>query len=169
MASNFLKIDATTGNLKEEAPGVTGGATDANKVAAYDANGQLPLASMPTGIGADVATITTSEALGAGALVNIYNASGAKVRKADASTGGKEAHGFVLAAVASGAVATVYFEGTNGQVTGLTPGPVFLSDTTPGGLTSTPPVGSGKTVQPVGIATSATSMNFEAGNPIIRA
>ncbi|RYF41284.1 MAG: hypothetical protein EOO27_46505, partial [Comamonadaceae bacterium] len=39
-------------------------------------------------------------------------------------TTGKEAHGFVLEAVANGAQANVYFEGTNTQVTGQTPGPV---------------------------------------------
>jgi hypothetical protein len=74
---------------------------------------------MPTGIGADTASITASEALAAGDLVNIYDSTGAKCRKADASTSGKEAHGFVLAAVESAASATVYFEGSNTQVTGI--------------------------------------------------
>ena len=50
-----------------------------------------------SGGGADTGTVTTSEALAAGDLVNIWNSSGAKARKADATTAGKEAHGFVLA------------------------------------------------------------------------
>ena len=101
---------------------------------------------MPVGIAADTKAITTSEALAAGDFVNIWNSSGAKVRKADASVAGKEAHGFVLAAVGSGNPATVYFEGTNTQVTGATPGPVFLS-TTPGLSTSTSPSGAGNSLQ----------------------
>jgi len=124
---------------------------------------------MPVGIGADTATITASETLAAGNWVNVWNdASTAKVRKADATTAGKEAHGFVLAAFSSGAPATVYFEGANTAVTGLTPGPQFLN-TTAGGATGTAPSGSGNVVQNVGVATSATSLNFQLGTPIVLA
>lgn len=144
------------------------GAGDADKVVALDAAGRIDSTMMPVGIGADTASITTSEALAAGDFVNIHNSSGAKVRKADATTAGKEAHGFVLASAGSGASATVYFEGSNTGVTGLTPGPQFLS-TTPGVATSTAPSGSGNVVQRLGVATSATSVNFEGGVPIVLA
>ena len=167
-ASNFLKIDAA-GRFSEEAPATAGGAPDANKIPALDGNGRLTSAMLPTGIGADTLALTTSEALSAGDLVNIFNSSGAKVRKADGSTAGKEAHGFVLAAAASGATATVYFEGTNDQMTGMTPGPQYLSDTTPGKTTATPPTGSGKIVQVVGFAASATAMNFQSNPSVTRA
>jgi len=120
---------------------------------------------MPTGIGADTASIEASEDLAAGDLVNIYDSTGAKCRKADATTKGKEAHGFVLAVVTTGNNATVYFEGSNDQVTGLTPGVQFLAATA-GGATVTAPSSSGNIVQKVGVATAATSLNFEAGNPI---
>lgn len=119
---------------------------------------------MPTGIGADVAVVDASENIAAGDFVNIWNDGGAaKVRKADASAAGKEAHGFVLAAVTSGNPATVYFEGTNDQVTGQTAGPVYLSATVPGAATSTPPSTAGQVVQRIGVATSATSINVECG------
>jgi len=72
----------------------------------------------------------------------------------------------VLAAVESAANATVYFEGTNDQVTGLTPGRQFLS-TTPGGCTATAPSGSAQVIQRVGFATSATSMNFQSQTPLV--
>jgi len=124
---------------------------------------------MPVGIGADTAAIVASEALAAGDVVNVWNNAGTpKVRKADATTFGKEAHGFVLSAVSNGATATVYFEGSNTQRSGLTAGPQYLQ-TTAGSVGSTPPSGSGNVVQIVGFATSATVLNFQAGAPIVLA
>lgn len=157
------------GTLTEKAAlQASAGAGDAGKIPALDAAGKLDTTMMPTGIAADTATITASEALAAGDLVNVWNSSGAKVRKADASTVGKEAHGFVLAAVSNGAAATVYFEGTNTQVTGLTPGVQFLS-TTPGIATTTAPSSAGNVVQRVGVATAAASLNFEPEVPVVLA
>ena len=138
-----------------------------NKLVMTGGDGRIDVSVLPTGVGADTAVINASEALAAGDLVNIWNNSGtANVRKADASTAGKEAHGFVLAAVASGASATVYFEGTNTQMTGLTPGRQYLS-TTPGKTSATAPTGSGQVVQVVGFAVSATAMNFQSNPPIV--
>ncbi|MCM6774977.1 hypothetical protein NDR87_26390 [Nocardia sp. CDC159] len=145
------------------------GAGDAGKIPALDSSGRLDNSMMPVGLGADTATITASEALSAGDMVNVWNSSGAKVRKADASTAGKEAHGFVLAAVSNGASATVYFEGSNTQVSSLTPGPQYLSASTPGAATATAPSGAGNVVQRVGFATAATALNFDAGTPIVLA
>lgn len=158
------------GTLTEKVSNQTSaGAGDAGKIPALDATGRLDNSMMPVGIGADTATITASEALAAGDLVNIWNSTGAKVRKADASVAGKEAHGFVLAAVLSAAAATVYFEGTDTQVTGQTPGPVFLSASTPGLATATAPSGTGQVVQRVGFATSATAINFQSQPPVVLA
>ena len=142
----------------------------ANKVVKLDGSGKLDITVMPTGIGADTAVITASEALAAGDLVNIWNNAGtANIRKADGSTSGKEAHGFVLAAVASAAAGTVYFEGTNNQCTGLTPGVQYLSATTAGKTVTSAPTGAGKVVQNVGFAVSATAMNFQCGTPVVLA
>lgn len=146
------------------------GAASAGKIPATDASGRLHQSLMPVGIGADTAAIAASEALGNGDLVNVWNDAGtAKVRKADGSAVGKEAHGFVLAAVASGANATVYFEGPNTQATALTPGVQYLSDTTPGKTVAVAPAGAGKVVQRVGFAYSETAFNFEPANPIVLA
>lgn len=157
-------LDSTIVNSKTS----SAGAGDSGKVVALDGSGRIDSSMMPVGIGADTATITASEALAAGDFVNVWNSTGAKVRKADATTAGKEAHGFVLAAVANGAPASVYFEGSNTAVTGLTPGPQFLS-TTAGTAASAAPTGSGNVVQRLGVATSATSLNFEAAQPIVLA
>ena len=147
---------------------VSSGVSQADKVVALDANGKLDLSLFPTGIVPETAIITTSESLSAGDFVNIWNSTGAKARKADASTVGKEAHGFVLSAFASAAAATVYFEGTNNQVSGATPGVVFLA-TTPGASTATAPSAAGNVVQRIGFATAATAINFQSNDPILLA
>jgi hypothetical protein len=146
------------------------GAGDAGKIPALDAGGHLDTSMMPSGIGADLQVIQASEALAAGDLVNVWSSSGAfRVRKADATSSGKEAHGFVRAAVSSGANATVYPpSSTNDQVSGLSPGTQYLS-TTPGAATATPPSGSGNVVQRVGFAGSATALNFQPSLPIVLA
>ena len=141
------------------------GAGNAGDLVSLDDSGRIDNSMMPVGIGADTAAITASETLAAGDWVNVWNSSGAKVRKADATTAGKEAHGFVLAAVTSGNPATVYFEGTNTQVSGQTPGPVFLQ-TTAGVGGPTVPSASGNVVQQIGVAVSATAVNFERSVPV---
>ena len=138
------------------------GAGNAGDLVSLDDSGRIDNSMMPVGIGADTSTISASETLAAGDWVNVWNNSGAKVRKADATTAGKEAHGFVLSAVTSGSPATVYFEGTNTQVTGQTPGPVYLQ-TTAGAGGSTVPSAGGNVVQQIGVAVSATAVNFERG------
>lgn len=154
-------LDATIVNSKTSSTG----AGDSGKVVALDAAGKIDSTMMPVGIGADTASITTSEALAAGDFVNIWNSTGPKARKADATTAGKEANGFVLASAGSGAEATVHFEGTNTAVTGQTPGPVFLT-TTAGIAADVAPSASGNVVQTLGFAISATAINFNSGTPI---
>ena len=144
------------------------GAEDSGKLPALDAAGKLDTSFMPTGIGADTASIVTSENLVSGNLVNIYDVAGTPTaRKADATTD-KRAHGFVLAATTSPAAAVVYFEGSNTGVTGLTAGTQFLL-TTPGLCGVTAPSAAGNIVQVVGVATAAGVLNFEAQDPLVLA
>lgn len=161
--AKYLMQDTATGRQKEvQAETVGGSGAAANEIPQLDANGRIPATMMPTGIAADTEVITASEALAAGDFVNVHNSAGAKVRKADATTVGKEAHGFVLSAVANGAAATVYFEGANDQVSSQTPGTVFLA-TTAGQAVAVPPSAAGNVQQSLGVAVSATKINFERG------
>lgn len=173
MAGNkYLRSDPTTGVPTEQAAIQTSaGAGDAGKIPAVDSTGKFDTTFMPVGIVAPTAAIVASEALAAGDLVNVWsNAGTANVRKADASTTGKQAEGFVLAAVLISATATVFFPGDeNTQVTGLTPGRQFLSDTTPGKCSTTVPTTAGHLVQPVGTASSATNLIFEPQNGYVLA
>lgn len=159
-------LDSTIVNSKTS----SAGAGDAGKVVALDGAGRIDSSMMPVGIGADTATIVASEALSAGDFVNVWDDAGTiKVRKADATAAGKEADGFVLAAVSSAANATVYFEGQNNQRSGLTLGARYFLSTTAGGVTTTAPTGSGNVVQYLGRAVSATAISFEGDEGIIRA
>lgn len=117
-----------------------------------------------TDVSATSKTVTTSEALSAGNLVNLHNSSGIKCRKASASLG-YEAHGFVLEDVGSGSVAMVYTDGENPFLSGLTVGPLFLSSTS-GGVTSSVYSTTGYIVQSVGYALSSTKMLFQVGMPV---
>lgn len=142
------------------------GATNDGDFPVLDATGKLDTSVMPVGIGADTNVVVTSEALAANDMVNIYNVSGtATARKADASSPSKHAVGFVLAAVSSGANATVYSRGTNVGAS-LTPGPLWTDSATPGKPTSTVPSGTGKIVQRCGTAVSATAWEFLQGEPV---
>jgi hypothetical protein len=145
------------------------GAGDSGKLPALDVSGRLDSSFLPVGIGADTSQILASETLASGDFVNVYNNTGvANVRKADATTSGKEAHGFVLAGVSNGATATVYFEGSNTGVTGRTPGVQFLSITA-GQSTVVVPSATGNIVQTIGFATSTTSINFQSRDPVVLA
>lgn len=165
----FLTLAASgLQTLVTAAISTSAGAADADKIPALDASGRLDQSFMPTGIGADTRSVTTSEAVSAGNLINIWDSTGAKARKADASTNGKAAIGFVLAGATSGGSALVYFEGTISGLSGLVPGAsYFLSATTPGAITNTAPTASGQVVQYVGTALSATELSFEPAEPIL--
>ena len=144
------------------------GAGDSGKVVARDSAGRIDISDMPVGIGAEVATITVVGTLAAGDWVNIYGATGAKCRKADATTAGKEANGFVLSAYTDGQSALVYGPSNiNTQLTGLTAGEMYWLSTTAGlGVATTPPSGSGNIVQRLGKAISTTAILFLEDDPV---
>ena len=142
---------------------VSAGAGDSGRIPQLDATGRIDTSVLPVGVGAESSSMPASEALAAGAFVNIWNNAGvANARKADASVSGKEANGFVLAAVAASGTATVYAPSQlNTQLAGLTPGAIhYLSDTAAGAATTTVPSGTGHSVQIIGRAVSASQMVF---------
>ena len=162
------KVLALVGpNITEyTAPSVSTGAGSAGQLLALNGSGQIDVSVLPTGIGPDVQIVTASEALSAGAFVNIYSGG---VRNADGTQTGKDANGFVLAAVAANAQATVYLSGSiNTAVSGMTPGPVYLSDTAVGQASATYATTAGHVYQRLGTAVSATAIQFSPGPAITR-
>lgn len=123
-------------------------------------NGSAWVAPSGGGGGASLSTTATaSEALAAGDWVDVWNNAGTlNVRKADATLG-YSANGFVTAAFAISATATVFFAGLNTGVTGMTTGsPVYLQNAGAGSHTIP---ATGKLVQKLGTAYSATSVMFQ--------
>ncbi len=153
-----------------EATVVSAGAGDAGEIVALDSNGLLDVSVLPVGVGPNVKLVLASENIGAGKYVNIYDNTGTpNVRLADNSNS-REAHGFLLDAVTSGNNATVYFEGTNNDLSGLTPGArQFLA--TAGGVTATPPTfaGGAQISQLVGTAISATEIDTDIDDVVVLA
>jgi hypothetical protein len=153
-----------------EATVVSAGAGDAGEVVALDSTGKIDVSVLPVGVGPNVKVILASENIGAGKYINIFDDAGTpKVRLADNSNS-REAHGFLLDAVVAAANATVYFEGTNNDLSGLTAGArQFLG--TAGGVTATPPTfAGGATIsQLVGSAISATEIDTDIDDCIVLA
>ena len=150
-----------------EAEGVeTGGAGQEHKIVQTGADGRLNETLMPVGIGADVATAPAAETLTAGNLVAIDE--NGEVVRASADVGGKDAMAFVKASYAAAETAMAYFDGQVTGLTGLTPGARYYLSETPGQVTDTPVVGSGKRLQFVGRAVSASVLEFSPDDSIVR-
>ena len=167
MPDKYLKHSG--GRIVEQAAiDTSAGAGDGGKIVALDTSGRLASSMMPVGFGAETKSITAGENLSAGDFVNIYNDTGTlKVRKADATNTSKQAHGFVLSGVSSGAAATVYYGNLNTAVSGFTVGAeLFLSASVAGAATATIPTTAGHMVQRLGTATAATEILVEIAQPI---
>jgi len=172
MAEKFLEWDATNkATQQNEALQTSAGVGDAGKIIGLDSTGRIDQTMMPIGVGPETKNLVTSENLSAGDFVNIWNDGGTiKARKADATALGKKAVGYVVDAVTAPASVAVYFESINNQLAGLTLGQTYwLSDTTAGAVTSTPPADPTEIVQELGVAVSATELAVEIGKPILLA
>lgn len=146
------------------------GAADAGKIIALDSTGKLDSSFLPAGIGANTVSGLASEALTAGAFVNLFDNNGALgVRLADNSNG-RPAHGYVNSVVASGAAATVNRLNTvNANRSGLVAGKEYWLGTAGGvAVTALDPAdvaNAGKVDQYLGVAKSETELvttEFEA-------
>lgn len=139
------------------------GAPDAGKIPALDATGKFDMSFLPTGIGANTVSAVTSEALTAGAFVNLFDNNGVMGARLADNSNGRPAHGYVNSAVASGVAATVNRLNTmNSNRSGLTAGKEYWLGTA-GGVIPTPldpadPANVNKADQYLGIAKSATEL-----------
>jgi hypothetical protein len=165
----FISIDDTTQALGETLPTQVGGSGAEDKIVALDNSGRLAVSMMPTGVAPEVKIANAFENIAANALV--YIRTDGTVANASAAVGGHYAKGWSAAAVTTGNPVTVQFEATITGLSGLTvDAPYFLSASVAGGITATAPTGAGTLWQEVGIAISATELNFtNAGTKIKRA
>jgi hypothetical protein len=166
--AKVFSLDANGNTIEITGKSSSAGAADAGVLVQLGSDGKIDASALPNGIGADATSYVASEAIAAGAFVNIT--SDGKMRNASATAVGMKAIGYVNQAVASGASGTVNYDDTNTALTGLTPGiTYFLSASTPGGVTNVPVTASGQILQKLGVATSATSIHANIQEPIIRA
>ncbi|QJI52997.1 hypothetical protein XccvBFoX4_gp43 [Xanthomonas phage FoX4] len=167
-AADAEKVPSTNANGYLDPSLINAATTGAGKVLQLLPDGTIDPSAMPTGIGADVKILPASEALAANDLVNVWSDAGvAKLRKADATAEGKEAHGFVKASFALNAQASMYLEGRISGLTGLTPGArMYLSAATPGAAAALSPSAAGNVSQHIGDAVSTTEIDFEKAEPI---
>jgi hypothetical protein len=170
VADKYLFATPEGDVVEREASTASAGAGSAGKIAALGVDGRLDLTMMPTGVGASTKLVPASGALSAGDVVNLFDDAGTlSARRADATTAGTEAKGFVVDSFADGASALVYLSGVNSARTGLTQGARYFLSTTAGGITTTAPTGSGNRVQIVGHAISDTELQFNPQNICVRA
>lgn len=170
MATKKYVIVNTSGGspfTQESTVDTSAGAGDSGKIPSLDTSGKLDLSFMPSGVGGDTRTVTAGETLAAGDL--IYLDSAPEAFKADANADTKAAIGFVLSGITAAATGTAYFgSGMITGLSGLTAGAkYYLSASTPGGITTTKPSGSGDIIQQVGVAVSATELYFEPQDAIL--
>lgn len=126
--------------------------------AILDSFGKWDMSLMPDGVGAEVTVKPAAENLVGGNFCNIYSAG---IRKADATTNAKKAHGFCSVDFASGATATIYsVSNKNKALSGLTQGQEYWLSTTPGAVTATAPQATDNWVQLLGTAESASDLVF---------
>jgi hypothetical protein len=178
MAANaYLSRDSVTQLIKEIlATAASSGAANANQIVALAASGYLDPSLFPAGYGEAQLALPTTEAIAAGAPMNLWGGSGGTTpswRNANATDATKPAMAFSNAAVASGATATGYFAGN--LITGLsalTIGAQYFLSTTAGGVVLAAVAGAygtGALVQKIGMAVSTSSIIFDPSDGIIHA
>lgn len=112
--------------------------------------------------------VQASENITAGSMINLWNNSGLKVRNALAGNISTRAHGYCDIAIGIGQVGIVYlwFGYLNGvsAVPGQT---YYLSNTTPGALSTVAPIAVGTIRQEVAVGLSISDVAVKISTPII--
>lgn len=118
-----------------------------------------------------LASLTTSEAISAGALVNVFQdgvSGNAMLRNANATDNTKPADGFVSDDFSMGEIATFSLPGqVDIKLASLSPGLRYYLSTTPGAITITPPSATGNVVQEVGVAVAVNALSFQPKQAIM--
>lgn len=167
--AKYLKLSLGD-TVEETSLPSSAGTSSAGRIPELDPSGRLDMTMMPVGVGLDVTFTTAGEALSAGDFV--YFDTQGRALRADATTVTKAAQGFTTTGVIMGANVNIYYNESNTGVTGLTPGiSYFLSGLNPGKMVTSDslPIGTGKIIQRLGFAQTATSLHSAIKTPIILA
>jgi hypothetical protein len=176
-SDNILRIDLNDLQLKKDGQGLytNSGTTilgdynntsKSTKITVDDNNKIITIsgsALITSGSGFTPSSLTASEILSAGDLVNIFSGG---VRKASNENTSKQAHGFVISSYLATDSVVIFYSGLNTSVSGLTVGARYFLGID-GALTTTPPSLTGQLCQEVGIAVSTTALLFQPQLAII--
>lgn len=160
--NTFVDWDAASKRLKRFV-GISSstGISDANKIVTTDSSGKLDASLIPD-MTSSVENITIADGLTISdrSFVNVYDATGRRVRKAIAADGTKPVSGYVGVGGSAPGNVNVVFRGPvtlntadvqgGGIVAGSVDLPVFLSSSTAGAVTLTPPEEAGSIIQYLG-------------------
>lgn len=165
MAQKILqRVDGQT--VQYEPVTTSAGAGDAGEIVALGGDGKIHPSMYDAGGGPTPLVVTASEDLAAGRFVNLFNNGGTIGARLADNSNARQAHGFVLSAVVSGASADVFqLDATNTALTALTPGATYYLGTT-GQVIATPldaadVANVGKVDQKLGLALSATELSTD--------
>lgn len=164
-ANKYTSLDPVKGTPILVSPTQVGGTALSGQIVALNNTGLLDATMMPAGIGATAVQAVANSAISAGQLVNLYNVSGTLTAKPADNSTPAFAVAYAVNAVAQGATGTFNLQsGTITGLSGLIPGTIYLLGTN-GGFTVTAPTAVGSIIQQVGVATSATTLEFQPGYP----
>ena len=105
--------------------------------------------------------LQASEDISAGAMCNIHNSGGQKIRNANASNTTKPCFAYAPNGILNEKFGEVYvMQGLASGFSGLTIGSIYYLNTVNGDKTLVAPAGSGQIIQPVGFALSTTDLYF---------
>lgn len=156
MADKFLALDDSFG-MVEKSPSAVGGAGAENKIPVLDSAGRLDQTMMPVGFAAEQKIGNAFETITAKDLV--YFKADGTVAKASNASGGHFAQGWANNGGTAGQSITVNFESTISGLSGLTPDAMCYLGAA-GAVTQTIITGANTLYQEVGLALSATELNF---------
>ncbi len=164
--NKYLSINSNLDIQEMVSVQASSGGTDAGKIVALNSAGFIDSSMLPF---VDTVEMTASEAISGGDFINIFLATTAKIRKANAGTP-LRAHAFCNAPINSGSPGAIEMTGgINTGLSSLTIGAEYWLDTTAGLITKTPSLTTGQILQPLGVANSLTSLVVNIGHPIVRA
>lgn len=170
MADKYIAISGVN-QTEKSATVVSAGVGNAGQIVALDTAGLIDPSCMPAGITPDQKAGTSNGTITAKDICYIETAG--TITRASAAAGTPHVGlGWALTSVATGQPITIQLQGIIAGLSALTPGArYFLSNTTPGGITATPPSATGELWQYIGTALSATQLQFEpdTANATIRA
>ncbi len=139
------------------------GVADADKIIATDANGLIDPSFLPPNLGGCTEVAVAQTALTAGDFVELFDDGGTLTARLADDSLAQPASGFVLDTVTLGSNVTVYLDGENTALTGLTAGETYWLDAA-GAIALAPSITDNFVVQRMGEALNATTLCFNGSN-----